>query len=63
MFFMYIECFKILSAKYCQKDKKKSLKKLAIGIKIFLRKRKTKTKNVNMVVNDIKISQKKKIKD
>ena len=47
-----------MSAGYYQKNKKKFQKRLAKGIKIFLKKRKTKC--INMFVKDIKVFLKKK---
>ena len=47
---------KTLSAKYCQKNKEKLQKRFVKYIKIFLKKKKEKSKN--MVVNVTKISQK-----
>ena len=48
------------SAKYYQKKTKKGFKKIAKGIRIFLKKKKI--KSGNMVADDIKISQKMKNK-
>ena len=48
--------FKTLSAKYCQKNKEKLQKRFVKYIKIFLKKKKEKSKN--MIVNVTKISQK-----
>ena len=47
---------KTLSAKYCQKNKEKLQKRFVKYIKIFLKKKKEKSKN--MIVNVTKISQK-----
>ena len=52
---------KNLSAKYYQENKERLQKKLVKDIKIFLRKKKKKSKN--MEVNFTKISQKMKNKD
>ena len=47
---------KTLSAKYCQENKEKQQKRFVKYIKIFLKKKKEKSKN--MIVNVTKISQK-----
>ena len=47
---------KTLSAKYCQENKEKLQKRFEKYIKIFLKKKKEKSKN--MIVNVTKISQK-----
>ena len=49
--------FKYSSAKYKNKNKKRLQKSLVEGIKIFLKKRKTKSYNV--VANDMQIPRKK----
>ena len=57
---MYMKMPKPLSANYYQRNKERVQKKLVKDIKIFLKKKKEKKKN--MVVNVTKISQKMKNK-
>ena len=60
VFFTYIKLSKYSSAKYYQNNKERPQKKIAKGIKVFLKKKKK--KSGAMVLNDAKIYQKMKNK-